>query len=106
MREPPREPPNFIDRPDARPVQDGDLVAAIWFDDPNYYYQGKVGHLNDGSLYIDTPTGIGLIAAAHHVVLLERQGLPAEMVEGIAQAQAERDAGQIEPVDWHVGVGH
>lgn len=65
----------FKDEPDARKttlLEVGDKIAAIWFNDPNYY----IGRLEiaDGELGLPLGDSIwGNINDAYHVVLLEKR---------------------------------
>ena len=66
------------DKVDSRPVQYGDLVAARWFDDPEY----KIGKVDD---YVENAIRMQDIYSAHHVVLLKNADEFRSMMESMSQ---------------------
>lgn len=66
------------DREDSRPVDFGDLIAAQWFDDPEYKI-GKVGDYGENTITMDA------VYNAHHVVKLMDAGEYGRMIENMGQ---------------------
>lgn len=66
------------EREDSRPVNYGDLVAARWYDDPEY----RIGKIDDYA-----PNGISMseIQNAHHVVILKNADQYNRMMEEASQ---------------------